>query len=87
MSCERTVIGSSHTHVLCRDGSSDGRQDPRGADVQHIRFSVIVARVLQGLALPFLVVGAGLGWVAGLIDDEDDEAALEEREIRKFDRR
>jgi hypothetical protein len=54
--------------------------------VQHIRFSVIAARVLQGLALPFLVVGAGLGWFASLIDDEDDEAALEEREIRKFDR-
>jgi len=63
-------------------------QDPRGADVKHIRFSVIVARLLQGLAFPFLVVGAGLGWVAGLIDDGDDEpAALDEREIRKFDRR
>jgi hypothetical protein len=55
--------------------------------VQHLRFSVIAARVLQGLALPFLAVGAGLGWVAGLIDDEDDEAALEERDVHEFDRR
>jgi hypothetical protein len=58
-----------------------------GADVARIRFNMIAARILQGLALPFLVVGAGLGWIAGLIDDEDDETALEECEHRKFEPR
>ena len=51
--------------------------------MEHVRFRIVVARVVQGLALPFLVVAAALGWLAALIDDEDDDAAIGDRALRK----